>query len=48
MISALSGFTFAIDVSIFKFTEKKKFSLVIVKRALIMKIVSLQKEPESD
>lgn len=36
MISALSGFTFAIDVSIFKFTEKKKrvFSYVIVKRAL--------------
>lgn len=32
MISALSGFTFAIDVSIFKFTEKKKvFSYVIVK-----------------
>lgn len=27
MISALSGFTFAIDVSIFKFTEKKSFLL---------------------
>ena len=34
MISALSGFTFAIDVSIFKFTGKKVFSYVIVKRAL--------------
>ena len=31
MISALSGFTFAFDVSIFKFTEKKS---ILVKRAL--------------